>query len=123
MSDDFRDITYVPEFQRDLKRLLKRFRTLEEDLEVFIAAQLVLYHKQGVDSGGIFPLQRAPGFFKAKRFACRALKGRGGSSGMRVIYHYDSETDHLNLVEIYFKGDKANEDRERIKVLIRGQGD
>jgi mRNA-degrading endonuclease RelE of RelBE toxin-antitoxin system len=119
MTDDFQEIVLVPKFEQDLKRLLKRFRTLEEDLEVFIAAQLVLYHKKGIDNGSIFPLQKAPGFFKAKRFACRSLKGRGGRSGIRVIYQYDSENDRLILVEIYFKGDQANEDRKRISRYMK----
>jgi mRNA-degrading endonuclease RelE of RelBE toxin-antitoxin system len=118
MSDDFLEIVRVPGFARDMKRLLKRFRTLEEDLRVFLSAQLALYHKQGIDNGGIFPLQHARGFFKARRFACRSLKGRGGNSGIRVIYHYDSENDRLTLIELYFKGDKENEDRERVNRFL-----
>jgi hypothetical protein len=31
-----------------------------------------------------------------------------------VIYAYFEEKDRIELVEIYYKGDKENEDRERI---------
>jgi len=31
-----------------------------------------------------------------------------------VIYAYFEEADRIELIEIYYKGDKENEDRERI---------
>jgi len=114
----FKQIIRLCEFESDLKKLLKRFRTLEGDLEVFVKTELCLYHKLGKDNKGIFPISglglQAPKVFKAKKFACRALKGRGVKSGIRVIYAYFEEQDRVELIEIYFKGDKANEDRERI---------
>ena len=51
---------------------------------------------------------------KAKKFACKALKGRGGMSGIRIIYAYYENEDVIEFIEIYFKGDKANEDKKRI---------
>lgn len=115
----FDAIKRLPEFEKDLKKLLKRFRTLEEDLEIFIEKQLYLYHKLHVDNGGIFPIPGLgfdePKVYKAKKFACRALKGRGVQSGIRVIYAYFEDANRIELVEIYFKGDKENEDRGRIK--------
>jgi hypothetical protein len=39
----FDELTRLPEFDKDLKHLLKRFRTLEDDLTVFINTQLFLY--------------------------------------------------------------------------------
>jgi hypothetical protein len=114
----FRQIIRLGEFDSDLKKLTKKFRTLEGDLEVFIKAELHLYHKLGIDNKGIFPISglglQTPKVFKVKKFACRALKGRGVHSGIRVIYAYFEEQDRIELIEVYFKGDKANEDRERI---------
>ena len=52
--------------------------------------------------------------YKAKKFACRSLKGKGVQSGIRVIYAYFEKEDKIELIEIYYKGDKENEDRERI---------
>ena len=40
----FNKISYIPEFKKDLKKLSKRFRTLEEDLNIFIKSQLKIYH-------------------------------------------------------------------------------
>ena len=55
-----------------------------------------------------------PKVYKAKMFACKALKGKGVQSGIRVIYAYFSTEDVIEFVEIYYKGDKENEDKERI---------
>ena len=59
-----------------------------------------------------------PKIYKAKKFACRSLKGTGVQSGIRVIYAYFDETDEIQLIEIYYKGDKKNEDRKRIARLL-----
>jgi mRNA-degrading endonuclease RelE of RelBE toxin-antitoxin system len=114
----FTKISRLPEFDKDLKKLLKRFKTIEDDLEIFIENELVLYHKLGIDNKGVFSIPGLPvkgiRIYKAKKFACRSLKGKGAQSGMRVIYTYLEDADTIELIEIYYKGDKENEDRERI---------
>lgn len=115
----FTEIKRLPEFEKELKKLLKRFQSLEEDLQVFTDKQLVLFHKLGVDNGGIVQIAglkiEEPKVFKARKFACKSLKGKGVQSGVRIIYAYFSTTDVIELVEIYYKGDKENEDKLRIK--------
>ena len=117
MTKIFNSIKRTLEFKKDLKKL-KRYKTLEEDLDVFIKTQLNLYHKQKIDNKGIFPISNLgivyPNIYKAKKFACKSLKGKGIASGIRIIYaHFDVE-DRIEFIEIYRKGDKANEDRKRI---------
>jgi len=119
----FNEIIYIPEFQRDLKKLKKRYRTLEEDIENLINAGIAPFHKLGIDIGGI---ERMPGLgiqhprvYKARKFACRSLKGTGSRSGIRVIYAYFENEDKVVFVEIYYKGDKKNEDRQRILKLFQ----
>lgn len=48
-----REIVRLPEFERDMKRLVKRFRSLEDDLGNFINIELVLFHKLKIDNKGI----------------------------------------------------------------------
>lgn len=114
----FKEIVLLVEFEKDLKKLLKRFRTLEADLDIFIKTELNLQHKLGIDNKGIFQIPglsfHEPKVFKAKKFACRSFKGSGVQSGIRVIYSYFEKTDKIEMIEIYYKGDKENEDRERI---------
>lgn len=101
-----------------MKRLAKRFRSLEEDLKIFIVTELKLFHKLGVDNKGVVRVAglgiNTPGIYKARKFASRSLKGKGAHTGIRVIYAYFEEQDRIELIEIYFKGDKESEDRERI---------
>lgn len=89
----------LPEFDKDVKRLLKRFRSLEADLETL---QKYL---------AVAPQASPPNI---KKFACRALKGRGANSGIRIIYALHAEKQKIVFIEMYFKGDKENEDRSRI---------
>ena len=106
-------------FDKDLKRLLKKFRTLEDDIEVAKRNAIELFHLMNIDNNSVEPI---PNFcfdelkiFKIKKFACKALKGRGVQSGIRIIYAYYVSTKTVDFIEIYFKGETENEDKERIK--------
>jgi mRNA-degrading endonuclease RelE of RelBE toxin-antitoxin system len=115
----FSQVSRLPEFDNDLKKLGKRFRTIEEDLGIFVENELFLYHKLGKDTKGVFQIsglsvRRGIKIYKARKFACRSLKGKGVQSGIRVIYTYFEDTDTVELIEIYYKGDKENEDGQRI---------
>lgn len=122
----------TPKFQKDFKRLLKKFKSLENDLELAKIAVIELYHvgfpnEQGVlekrDNKAIFPISgfctEAIQICKIKKFACKALKGRGSKSGIRIIYAFYCQNYKVDFIEIYFKGQKENEDRERIKEYLR----
>lgn len=110
-------------FQKDLKRLIKKYKTLDEDLETAKRNAVELYHLKCVDNQSVFPI---PGFCtetiqicKIKKFACKALKGRGSKSGIRVIYAFHCQKFKVDFIEIYFKGEKENEDRDRIKEYLK----
>ena len=107
------------EFRKDFKKLLKKYRSLEQDLELAKIAAIELFHLQKIINLSVFPI---PGFCteeimvcKIKKFACRALKGRGSKSGIRVIYAFHVKSLKVNFIEIYFKADQEKEDRDRIK--------
>jgi len=114
----FKQITHAPEFEKDLKKLLRRFASLEEDLQIFIKVAMNAFHKQNIDSRAVLQISElgihSPKIYKAKKFACKALKGKGVQSGIRIIYAYHEEEDRIEFIEIYYKGDKASENRARI---------
>ena len=114
----FNEILRLPEFERDMKRLLKRYKTLEDDLQICIGNQLKLYHKLGKETGGTVQISdlniENPKIYKVLKFACRSLKGKGAKSGSRLVYAYYEKEDKIVLIEMYYKGDKENEDRDRI---------
>ncbi len=96
---------------------------MPEDLENARKLAIDLYHLHGIDSGSIF---RIPGLrnekvqlYKLKKFACRSLKGRGAKSGIRVIYAFVPDSMKVVLIEIYFKGDKSKEDRQRMRKFLK----
>jgi hypothetical protein len=121
----FAKISRRPEFEKDLKHLLKRYRSLEDDLNVFMNTQLTLFHKQKTDNRGIVQINNLsienPKIFKALKFACKSIHGRGAASGIRLTYAYFEEADHIEFIQIYFKADDENEDRERIKSIYGNQ--
>lgn len=115
----FNEIRRLNEFDREFKKLLKRFKTLDEDLNNFIKFQLNLTHKLNIiEKKNIVRISNlnidSPKIYKARRFACKSLKGKGGFSGIRIIYAYFEEEDIIEFIEIYYKAQKANEDRDRI---------
>lgn len=110
------------EFKKDLKKLVKRFASLPGDLETVKKAVIELRHIHNLNNLSTFEI---PGFnsaelsfWKIKKFACRSLKGRGAQSGLRVIYSWCKNSNKVVFIELYFKGDKTNEDKERIKKFI-----
>lgn len=97
-------------FQREFKKLQKKYKTLPADFDVLKA---VLEDQPTGNSGKHWVILKQEGdkyIFKT-RMMCRALKG----SSLRVIYYYDGTTIELVYLEIYFKGNKASEDSKRIE--------
>lgn len=109
-------------FDKDLKRLLKKFRTLEDDIEIAKTNAVELFHLKNIDNNSI---ESIPNFCsdelkicKIKKFACKALKGRGVQSGIRIIYAYHVLNNTVDFIEMYFKGESENEDKEKIKQYL-----
>lgn len=104
----------IAEFEKELKRLSKKYRSLHDDLEEFkkIIAVMPLgtsKHFNVLHSVGSLKVVKA-------RLFCRYLKG----TSLRLIYAYDGAQIEFVFIELYFKGDKENEDRERIKAYLKG---
>lgn len=114
----FEEIYFHPEFEKEFNRFKKKWRTLEEDMKTFINTPLKLYHEQSKLLKGIKQINglgiEHPKIYKVTRFACKALKGTGSNSGIRITYAYIEENDRIEFIEMYYKGDKDNEDRGRI---------
>ena len=109
----------VPEFEKDLKKLKKKYKTLDGDLEVFKKA-LKVYPRNltGVVRISSLGEKIKTEIYKARKFYCKSLKGKGSKSGIRVVYAYVPEEDKENkiiLIEIYHKGKKSNHDIKRIE--------
>jgi hypothetical protein len=104
----------LAEFNKDLKKLLKKYRTLNEDLEVVKKVLEVAPQERPPFSFRIDNLGLETCVIKVKKIACKAVKGRGVNSGLRLVYaHFEAE-QKITFVELYHKNDKENEDKQRI---------
>jgi len=106
------------EFQKDFKKLSKKFKTLDNDLIEF---KKVL-NESPLGIGKHFNIITKIGsahIIKA-RFFCRSLKRKD----LRIIYAYIEnhqiiEMIGIEFIELYFKGNKESEDKERIRNYLR----
>ncbi len=105
-------VNSVLEFERDMHKL--RRIGLEKDLDLFKQAVAVeptclsgAVQLQGIGNN-FYPV------YKARKFRCKALN-RGSQSGIRVIFTFNPTKNEVLLIEVYYKGDKENNDMDRAK--------
>jgi len=104
----------LSEFKKDLKNLLKKYRTLNDDLEVVKRVLAVTPDERPPFSCLIDNLGLETCIIKVKKIACKALKGRGVNSGLRLIYAHFPDEQKITFIELYHKNEKENEDKTRI---------
>jgi mRNA-degrading endonuclease RelE of RelBE toxin-antitoxin system len=104
----------IAEFRKDLKSLLKKYRTLNDDLDVVKRVLEIIPNERPPFSFRIDNLGLETCVIKVKKIACKALKGRGVNSGLRLIYAHYEEEQRIIFIELYHKNDKENEDKQRI---------
>ncbi len=105
------DFSESDEFKREYKKLAKKYSTLEQDLEVVKKAIKATPVGNGSKHWIILKQNTEEKYIIKMRMMCRAVKG----SQFRLIYYYDGQIVEVLFIEIYFKGNKEKEDRERIE--------
>ena len=103
----------LPKFQKDFKKLKKRYLSLTKDLHEFerVISEIPLgngKHFNMLAHGDSLSIVKA-------RFFCRYLKGKS----LRIIYAYFEAEDRIVFIQIYYKGDNESEDGERINQFIQ----
>ena len=104
----------LDEFRKDLKKLLKNYRSLNDDLKTVRKVLKVEPKERPPFSFRIEGLGIETCVIKVKKIACKSLKGRGANTGLRLIYAHFEEEQRIVFVELYHKKNKKNEDRDRI---------
>lgn len=104
----------LEEFKKDLKILIKKYRTLNDDLVVVKRVLEVYPDERPPFSFRIDDLGLKSCVIKVKKIACKSLKGRGVNSGLRLIYAHLPEENKIVFVELFHKNSKEIEDKERI---------
>jgi len=103
----------LPEFEKELAKLSKKYSSLVEDLYRF--ERLVELNPTGVGKNFVILHSSEKVKIVKTRLACKSLRDRS----MRVIYAYHDDTVTFVYIELYFKGDKENEERERIAQYLK----
>lgn len=92
------------DFRKDIRRLLKRFKSLDEDMNV---VRKVL---------AVIPDERPPLSYRMThprsdveviniRITCKCLKGYGVSSGLRLIYALFRDERRIIMMGMFYKND------------------
>ncbi len=107
-------IEVLEEYNKDLKRLSKKYRTLTDDLEVVKKVLFVNPKERPPFSFRIDNLGLETCVIKVKKIASKSFKGKGVNSGFRLIYAHFEKKNRIVLIEIYHKSTKDIEDKKRI---------
>ncbi len=102
-------VTFTPEFKRNLRKLAKKYRHIQSDLQP-ILDQL---------ASGSKPGDQVPGV-RYEVFKVRAQNSdaaRGKSGGYRLVYHARSAAEVV-LVTVYSKTEQADIAPEEIRQII-----
>lgn len=108
----------IPEFKKDFKKLAKKYRTLNNDFtdlkELYLGS---LPQGNGTKHWNLLHQDEKIEIYKM-RMHCDSIKGKS----FRIIYAYKKESktiEMIEFIEIYFKGNKVCEDKDRIKIYIK----
>lgn len=112
-------IERLSEFEKDLKSLTKKYRTLPEDLTILEKVLKVHPDANPPFSFRIDGLGLESCVIKVKKIASRSFKGKGVNSGFRLVYAYFESEKRIVYIELYHKSEKELEDRERIKANFK----
>lgn len=116
------EIEEVEEFEKDIKKLEKKFPTIRKDIEVFRKVLTIDPRKL---SGAVHisyqevKIKPEVEAYKARKFRCKSLKGRGCLSGLRVIYGFWPTSSKITLLEIYLEDKKKKDcNLQRLKAYF-----
>jgi mRNA-degrading endonuclease RelE of RelBE toxin-antitoxin system len=101
-------IVAIPRFEREVKRLAKKYRSLANDLQV-LQGQLQNDPEYGKPlGGGVYKIRLAIG-----------SKGKGKSGGARVITYIKVELTTIYLLSIYDKSEVEDISDSEIKTCLK----
>ncbi|MFN5168485.1 MAG: type II toxin-antitoxin system RelE/ParE family toxin [Cyclobacteriaceae bacterium] len=105
------EIIYTPDFERQFKRLTKKYTSLPSDLAK-LASQLTAQPDLGTPLGS--------NLFKIRLKV--TSKGKGKSGGARVITFLLRQDEELYLIAIYDKSEIDTLSKEQIRDVINRAG-
>jgi hypothetical protein len=102
-----------PEFQKQFKRLKKKYLSLDEDLAEF--KKIVSCFPLGRGNHFAILTQQSGIQIVKSRFFCRYLKG----SSLRIIYAYNEREQWIEFIEVYSKNKQEKGNSALIKDYLK----
>ena len=101
------DYRCCDKFEKQFKKLLKKYISLEEDLENAKKFAIEAFHLYKINNEAVWLVpkfdKKTVQIYKLKKFSCKALKGKGNRSGIRIIYAFYPKKFEVEFLEIFFK--------------------
>ena len=107
------------EFEKDLKLLTKKYRSLPSDLVVLKKVLSLHPFAQPTFSFLLHKSTSQIQFIKVKKIACRSIPGKGVQTGLRLIYAWQPQKNEIFLLEFYHKNQQTHETMKRITKHLR----
>jgi len=99
------------EFEKDVKKLFKKYRSISKDLQK-LKTELLLNPKAGISlSNHTYKLRLA-----------NSSTNDGKSGGFRVIHYFLDDDGNIHLLKMYSKSDISNISENRILDILRNSG-
>ena len=108
------EIIRTIQFERNVKGLSKRYRSLEDDIKILMS--VIAEYPEGKLPIS-FRLRGYPGcyFVKVKKIRSDSFPSKGINSGFRLIYCWMETDGQIQLIELYHKKDKELENANLLK--------
>ena len=104
-------IISTTEFEKDVKKLFKKYRSISKDLQK-LRESLLLNPKAGISlSNQTYKLRLA-----------NSSTNDGKSGGFRVIYYFLDGNGNIHLLKMYSKSDISNISEDRILEILKSSG-
>lgn len=110
-------IDELDEFKKDLKGLLKKNKSLGEDLLVVRKVLMIMPDERPPFSCRIDHPSVVAKVIKVRKIACKSLKGKGVNSGLCLIYAFFKKDRRIVMVGLY--DGKKDKQKEEAKIIMR----
>ena len=108
------EFIYKDSFQKQLKKLKKRFRTLDSDLA--LVKLVIEKFPVGEDSRHAHIIKATPDrniFIIKRRLVSKSTK----HNDFRIVYIFNKSTNTITFIEIYYKGMQSNHNIKRVEEI------
>ena len=107
----------LDEYKKDLARLVKKYKSLREDLLVVRKILVMKPEERPPFSFAVDYTSDTARIINVRKMACKSLKGTGVNSGLQLVYAYLKTERKIVMIALY--DNDLKEDKEMKPMLRR----